>query len=234
MLRGKVYQMSLLAVAAFLVVFSAGCGTQPRVSMNNTGVQNTPTPIPLDLDAPAGVAQAVVQNSSVRGFSDRIDAQTLDTPSQVFYLNGHLGPQLTDRDHWVVTTRDACGRRSGIYDFEYVRSQHFLRFVTAGVTTSEDPHSAAAFPWLGSATAVERLHALRALAPATGVAPRLIWFSIDDRWRDPGSPIKWYGGGEDATNPMWQIQANDGVTYFVGEDLKVYVYDDLPIEPAFK
>ena len=35
-------------------------------------------------------------------------------------------------------------------------------------------------------------------------------------------------------DPMWQIQATDGVTYYVGQDLKVYVYADLPIEPAYK
>lgn len=27
-------------------------------------------------------------------------------------------------------------------------------------------------------------------------------------------------------NPMWQIQAIDGLTYYVGQDLKVYVYAD--------
>jgi hypothetical protein len=109
-----------------------------------------------------------------------------------------------------------------------------LRFSSAGAIFPEDPNSGAAFPWLESATAVERLHALRGLTPAPGSAPRMIYFSIDDRWRDPGSPIKWFGGGEAAMDLMWQIQATDGVTYFVGQDLKVYVYDDLPIEPAFK
>jgi hypothetical protein len=166
---------------------------------------------------------------------DRIDSQALDIPALVFYLSGHGGPVFTELDHWVVTTRDTSGRRVGVFDFHYVRSQHVLRFGGAGVITPGDPHSASAFPWLTSATAVERLHKLRGLAPAAGVAPRMIYFSIDDRWRDPGSPIsQWYGGGESAMNPMWQIQATDGVTYYVGQDLKVYVYVDLPIEPAFK
>jgi len=35
-------------------------------------------------------------------------------------------------------------------------------------------------------------------------------------------------------DPMWQIQATDGTAYYVGQDLKVYVYADLPIEPAYK
>ena len=35
-------------------------------------------------------------------------------------------------------------------------------------------------------------------------------------------------------NPMWQIQATDGAAYYVGQDLKVYVYADLPIEPTYK
>jgi hypothetical protein len=239
MLRGKAYHMSLLVVVAFLVVFSGGCGTQSRTSTGvtaNADVQNTPTAtaIPFDLDSPAGVAQAIVGDPMVRAFAQRFDAQTLDTPALVWYQNGSRGPQLTDRDHWVVTARNAAGQRSAIYDFEYVRSQHRLRASSAGVITPEDPNSAAAFPLLGSATAVERLHALRGLAPAAGSAPRMIWFSIDDRWRDPSSLIKWYGGGESAMDPMWLIQATDGVTYYVGQDLKVYVYADLPIEPAYK
>ena len=32
-------------------------------------------------------------------------------------------------------------------------------------------------------------------------------------------------------DPMWLIQATDGVTYYVGQDLKVYVYADLPFSP---
>ena len=35
-------------------------------------------------------------------------------------------------------------------------------------------------------------------------------------------------------NPMWQMQATDGATYSVGQNLKVYIYADLPIEPAYK
>ena len=236
MLKGKVYHMSVLIVATFLVVFSGGCGTQPHVTTDNTGAQSTLTltTIPFDLDSPADVAQAIANDPMVHATSQRFDAQSLDTPALVWYQNGRLGPQLTDRDHWVVTGRDAAGRRSAIYDFEYVRSQHTLRFAGAGVIFPEDSNSNAAFPWLGAATAVERLHALRGLAPAAGVAPRMICFSIDDRWRDPSSPIKWYGGGEAAMDPMWLIQATDGVTYYLGQDLKVYVYADLPIEPAYK
>jgi hypothetical protein len=165
---------------------------------------------------------------------DRGDAQMFDTPVLVWYLNPHRGPQLVDRDHWVTTMRNSAGRRVSIFDFEYVRSQHSLRRVYGGDIPPQDPHSAAAFPWLASATAVARLQALRGLAPATGLAPRMIYFDIDNRWRDPDSPIKWYGGGESAVDPLWQIQATDGVTYFVGQDLKVYVYDDLPLEPAYK
>ena len=227
-----------IVVSAFLVAVSAGCGTQPHVSTGATGAQSTPaptlTPIPLDLDSPAVVAQVIASDPTVRAVKDRIDTQALDTPALVYYLSGHGGPVFTDLDHWVVTTRDASGRRVGVFDFHYIRSQHALRGGSAGVITPRDPNSAAAFPWLTSATAVERLHVLRGLAPAAGTALRLIWFSIDSRWRDPGSPLKWYGGGEAAMDPMWQIQATDGVTYYVGQDLKVYVYDDLPIEPAFK
>ncbi len=29
-------------------------------------------------------------------------------------------------------------------------------------------------------------------------------------------------------NPMWQIQATDGMAYYVGPDRKVYVYADSP------
>ena len=35
-------------------------------------------------------------------------------------------------------------------------------------------------------------------------------------------------------DPMWRIQATDGVTYHVGQDLTVYIYADLPIQPADK
>jgi hypothetical protein len=195
----------------------------------------TATTIPLDLDSPEGVAQAIANDPMVRATSQRFDAQTLDTPALVWYQNGRLGPQLTDSDHWVVTARDANGRRVSIFDFHYVRSKHVLQGSSVGVIFSVDPHSNAAFPWLGSATAVERLHALRGLNPAAGKAPRMIWFSIDERWRDSGSPTRqWRGGGESPMNPMWQIQATDGATYYVGQDLKVYIYADLPIQPAFK
>ena len=238
MLKHKVYRTSLLVVVTLLVIFSVGCGTQPHASNDNTSVHSTPTPIPtptpLDLDSPAGAAQAIAGDPMVGGFADRFGAQSLDTPALVWYQNGRLGPQLTDSDHWVVTARDATGRRVSIFDFHYVRSKHVLQGSSVGVIFSEDPHSNAAFPWLGSTTAVERLRKLRGLAPAAGSAPRMIWFSIDERWRDPNSPIKWYGGGEAAMNPMWQIQATDGAAYYVGQDLKVYVYADLPIEPTYK
>jgi hypothetical protein len=35
-------------------------------------------------------------------------------------------------------------------------------------------------------------------------------------------------------NSMWQMRATDRATYSVGQDLKVYIYADLPIEPASK
>ena len=35
-------------------------------------------------------------------------------------------------------------------------------------------------------------------------------------------------------DPMWLIQATDGVTYYVGHDLKVYIHADLPIQPTYK
>jgi hypothetical protein len=119
--KGKVSHISALVAVTFLVVFANGCGTQPHISTDNTGVQNTPTPIPttipFDLDSPKGVAQAIAGDPMVHAASQRFDAQTLDTPALVWYQNGRLGLQLTDRDHWVVTSRDAAGRRSAIYDF---------------------------------------------------------------------------------------------------------------------
>jgi hypothetical protein len=236
MFRVGFMRIQFLLVLTVLVILNAGCGTPSRVFTDSTPVQSTPiaSTIPFDLDSPEGVARAIANDPIVHATSQRFDAQTLDIPALVWYQNGRLGPQLTDRDHWVVTGRDDAGRRSGIYDFEYVRSQHRLRFSSAGVIFPENPQSNAAFPWLASATAVERLHALRGLAPAAGGAPRMIYFSIDDRWRDPDSPIKWYGGGEAAMDPMWLIQATDGVTYYVGHDLKVYIYADLPIQPTYK
>lgn len=98
--RRKVYRTSLLVVVTLLVIFSVGCGTQPHVSNDNTSVHSTPTPIPtlipLDLDSPAGAAQAIAGDPMVGGLADR------------------FGPNHSTRLRWSGIRMGALGRNSRI------------------------------------------------------------------------------------------------------------------------
>jgi hypothetical protein len=153
----------------------------------------------------------------------------LDLPTLVHAFGAHTGIGYYDDDHWVVSVRNASGRECGIFDFVYDRANHRIRFSSFGLILPQDPRSTKPFPYISPASAMAELQSERKLAPLSGAQPELVFFPIDPRYRDPSSPVKWFGGGEAPDDPTWLIVGSDGQSYFVGHDMRVHSLQEVPI-----
>ena len=184
----------------------------------------------ISIESPTAIATAITKSSDYAGIVSHYGCAALDTPVLVHAYDAHTGNSYYDDDHWVVSARNATGMRCGIFDFVYDRTQQRLRFSSYGVLTAQDPHSALAFPYTSSVTAIAALQSQRKLGVMAGTQPELMFFPIDPSFPVLTSPVhKWAGGGNSAMNAMWHIVGADRHDYFVGTDLHVYVQQDLPI-----
>ena len=203
-------------------------------SCGNTGQAACPVVDPgwfsISTESPSVIATAITKSRDYAGIVSHYNCGSLDSPVLVHAYNAHTGNSYYDDDHWVVSARDHSGMRCGIFDFVYDSTKQQMRFSSYGVLTAQDPHSALAFPYTSSATAIAELQSQRKLGVMAGTQPELMFFPIDPSFPVLTSPVhKWAGGGNSAMDAMWHIVGADGYDYFVGTDLHVYVQQDLPI-----
>lgn len=185
---------------------------------------------PVGSDSPAVAAAAIASSREFAAMENRYGCASLDTPALVHAYGAQTGIDYFDDDHWVVSVRDTSGMRCGIFDFVYDRAHQRMRFSSYGVLTLQDPHSRQAFPYISSSVAVAQLQSQRKLKVLAGTQPELIFFPINPSFPYLNSPVhKWAGGGNSAMNPMWHIVGSDAHDYFLGNNLNVYVRQDLPI-----
>ncbi len=185
---------------------------------------------PITSEAPSTVAGAISHSDDFLSMQSQYGYVKLDTPALVHAYAAHTGIAYYDDDHWVVSVRNASGRRVGIFDFVYDRATHALRFSSYGTITPVDPHSKQAFPYIASAAAVQALQKQRGLQVKVGTQPELIFFPIDPNYPILTSPVhRWKGGGNSPMIPMWLVVGADEQNYFVGSDLGVYTQQVLPV-----
>lgn len=180
--------------------------------------------------SPGAVAAAIASGPDYIAMQSHYGYVALDTPALVHAYDAHTGNDYYDDDHWVVSVRDVTGARCGIFDFVYDRAHGRMRFSSYGIITPQDAHSAQAFPYIPSATAITQLRHQRGLSTLPGTQPQLIFFPIDPSFPYLTSPVhNWRGGGNSAMNPMWHMVGSDGHDYFVGADLNVHITTELPV-----
>jgi hypothetical protein len=176
------------------------------------------------------ITASIVRSNSFTMMQSRFGYVASDTPVLVHAYQAHTGIEYYDLDHWVMSVRDATGRRVGVFDFVYDRINQRMRFSSFGVIPPQDPHAKQAFPYMPVNKAVTLLQQQRGLRAVVASQAELIFFPLDPRYRDIASNrYRWTGGGDSPMNPLWYATTVNRQAYFVGVDARTYIQKDLPV-----
>jgi hypothetical protein len=201
-----------------------------------TRKSDCPTPDPdwisVAGSAPDDIARAITNTVMYRAMQNEDAAQRLDTPVSIHTLAAPSGYDYYDDDHWVVTVRDGSNKQLGMLDAVYDRAHQRIRFAAYAVLRPSDPLYERPFPQMAADTALQCLQAARGLAAKQGTQPVLAFFPPDEQHFGPIASTNntfWTAGGSSPLDPIWQVDATNGVPYFVGSNQHVYELKDLPI-----
>lgn len=224
-----------LFVGVVLLATLSITGMRSNASQAGAGtigaLPDAPQSIALHSAEPQAVASALLSSSfytAAQSTPDFGPVLRACQPGEAVLVRS-LRPSPLVPDLWVLPLLDARGHTRVLLTATYDEAAQRVGQPALSLVNPGDFNYTRPMPLIALSAALAAV-ATRGLRPVTAGlnAPTLVYFPPA---QPRGDSAPWTGGGNSNT-PMWRIAAEDGDTYFVGVDGRVYTLAQLPIDPS--